>query len=717
MIKIAFAGNPNVGKTALINSIAGSKLRVGNWPGVTVEKKEAEFVYNGEKIQLVDLPGVYSLTSHTVEERITRDYILEEDPDVIINVVDTTNLERNLYLTTLLKELGKPMIIALNYFDEFEKLGYSLDREKFTKYSMIETVETVAVKNRGQNELIEAAIKVASEKKKYELSARYEKIIQQEIECVKNKIGELPFWNKVFQNYTLDFAAIKFLERDSYFLEKISKEAEIEIEDIAKKNKENIEIEKSLDIETILVEQRYGIVKSILEMTLTTSMKSRLDFSDKIDKILLNRAFGVFIFLFLMYTVFLVTFNGSAPFIDWIDNFVNGYIGKYVGHLMDGTPIWMESLVVNGIIGGVGGVLTFVPLMVFLFFFLAILEESGYMSRAAFLMDKIMRTIGLNGKAFLPLLLGFGCNVPSIYATRTLEDEKSKKIVALIAPMMSCGARLPVYAMFTAAFFSKNMAFVVITIYLIGVTIAVITAFFLKKWKGLGKSEEIFLIELPPYRLPTFKMIINSMLIRTNEYIKKAGTVIMGVLIILWVLTYFPANGDAEKSFIGMGAKIIQPIFQPTGFGNSWEAVASIGPGIIAKEVVVGYLSQTIGKEVEEKEVVEYNLIEDTKNEIIGLAVAVKDSAESIIKFKVDGFELEGGEDSMKVKLRERFTPLSAYSFMIFILLTVPCVATLAVIKQEFGWKIMFSEVILLSVLPWVVSTTVYQIGSLFIGK
>ncbi len=215
------------------------------------------------------------------------------------------------------------MIIALNYFDEFEKLGYSLDREKFTKYSMIETVETVAVKNRGQNELIEAAIKVASEKKKYELSARYEKIIQQEIECVKNKIGELPFWNKVSQNYTLDFAAIKFLERDSYFLEKISKEAEIEIEDIAKKNRENIEIEKSLDIETILVEQRYGIVKSILEMTLTTSMKSRLDFSDKIDKILLNRAFGVFIFLFLMYTVFLVTFNGSAPFIDWIDNFVN----------------------------------------------------------------------------------------------------------------------------------------------------------------------------------------------------------------------------------------------------------------------------------------------------------------------------------------------------------------------------------------------------------
>lgn len=715
MIKIAFAGNPNVGKTALINSIAGSKLKVGNWPGVTVEKKEAEFIYKGEKIQLIDLPGVYSLTSHTVEERVTRDYILDESPDVIINVVDTTNLERNLYLTLLLKELGKPMIIALNYYDEFEKLGYSFDREKFTKYTSLETIETVAVKNRGQHELLDAALKVAKDKKKFEHGVKYEKLIQQELDCIKNKLSTLSYWKSVENMYTPDFAAVKFLENDSYFFERLKSQTGAEIEDIAKKNRENLEHEKSEDVETLLVEQRYGIIKSVLEMTLTTSIKSRLEFSDKIDKILLNRLFGVFIFLFLMYTVFLVTFNGSAPFIDWIDGFVNGYIGKYTGFLMEGTPDWMRSLVIDGIIGGVGGVLTFVPLMVFLFFFLAVLEESGYMSRAAFLMDKLMRTIGLNGKAFLPLLLGFGCNVPSIYATRTLEDEKSRKIVAMIAPMMSCGARLPVYAMFTAAFFSKNMAFVVITIYLIGVLMAVLTAIVLKKLKYLGESEEIFLIELPPYRLPTVKMVINSMMIRTNEYIKKAGTVIMGVLILLWALTYFPSGGNAEKSFVGMSAKLIQPVFAPTGFGDSWEAVASIGPGIIAKEVVVGYLSQTIGKSIEEEEVVEYNLLKDTKDEIVALFMAVESSIESIVKFKVEGFELDGGEDSMKIKLREKFTPLGAYSFMVFVLLTVPCVATLAVIKQEFGWKMMISEIALLSVLPWVVSTLVFQVGSLVV--
>lgn len=714
MIKIAFAGNPNVGKTALINSIAGSNLKVGNWPGVTVEKKEAEFIYENEKIQLIDLPGVYSLASHTVEERVTRDFILNENPDIIINVVDSTNLDRNLYLTTLLKETGKPILIALNYFDEFEKLGYKFDREKFTEYTGLETIETVAVKNRGQNELIAKAVKMVKGKKGAEYKLRYEKMVQQEIECVKNKISDEKY-KKVIDAFGLNFTAIKLIEKDGYFAEMIKSKFGFELELIAKENRERLESEMSEDIETIMAEHRYGIIKSVLEMTLKTTMKSRLEFTHKVDKLLLNRVFGIGIFLFMMYIVFLVTFNGSAPFIDWIDGFINGYIGKYAGYLMQGTPDWMSSLVMDGIIGGVGGVLSFVPLMIFLFFFLALLEESGYMSRAAFLMDKLMRSIGLNGKAFLPLLLGFGCNVPSIYATRTLEDEKSRKITALISPLMSCGARLPVYALFTAAFFPENMPLVVMTLYFAGVFVAVLIAFVFKKVKNFGRSEEMFLIELPPYRMPTAKMIWNSMWIRTKEYIQKAGTVIMGVLIILWALTYFPAEGDAEKSFIGRGAKFIQPVFQPTGFGENWEAVASIVPGIVAKEVVVGYLSQTIGNEKESKEAVVYDFAGDTKNEVVGVVSAVKSSVESIIKFKVEGFELKGGEDSFNEKLRAKFTPLSAYSFMIFVLLVIPCVATLGVIRQEFGWKMMFIEIGMLSVIPWVAATIVYQVGSLII--
>jgi ferrous iron transport protein B len=715
MIKIAFTGNPNVGKTALINSIAGSNLKVGNWPGVTVEKKEAEFMLGDEKIQLIDLPGVYSLASHTVEERITRDFILNENPDIIINVVDSTNLERNLYLTSLLKEIGKPILVALNYFDEFEKLGYTFDNKKFMDYTGLETIETVAVKKRGQKELIEKAVELVKERKGADYKLKYSKSIQQEIECVKSKIIGDEKYKQIINAYSPNYIAIKLIEKDSYFIESVNIRFGINLEDFAKDNKDRLESEMAEDIETIFAEHRYGVIKSVLEVTLKMTMKSRLEFTHKVDKFLLNRVLGGVIFLFMMYVVFLVTFNGSAPFIDWIDGFINGYIGKYAGYLIEGTPDWMTSLVLDGIIGGVGGVLSFVPLMVFLFFFLALLEESGYMSRAAFLMDKLMRSIGLNGKAFLPLLLGFGCSVPSIYATRTLEDEKSRKITALISPLMSCGARLPVYALFTAAFFPGNMPFVVMTLYFAGVVTAVAIAFVLKKLKYFGKSEEMFLIELPPYRMPTAKMIWNSMWHRTKEYVQKAGTVILGVLIILWALTYFPAAGDAEKSFIGRGAKVIQPIFQPTGFGDSWEAVASIFPGIVAKEVVVGYLAQTIGKETETEEEVVYDFATDSKNEIIGLATAIKSSVESIVKFKVEGFELEGAEDSFNNKLREKFTPLSAYSFMIFVLLVIPCVATLGVIKQEFGWKMMFIEIVILSVVPWIASTAVYQIGSILI--
>ena len=739
MIKIAFAGNPNVGKSALINSMAGSKLKVGNWPGVTVEKKEAEFEFEGKKIQMIDLPGVYSLSPYTLEEKITRDYILNENPDVVINVVDSTNLERNLYLTMLLKELGKPMIMALNFLDEFENLNYKLDLKKFEGHLEMEAIHTSAIKNKGIKELLEKSLAVAEKHKKqnhikYEL--RFDNSIENELQNIKCKIKEDDKFIPVLKKYAEDFVCIKLLEQDSYFAEVLKNEYGIEIDSVSKENVDRIEKKFDEDAETVLAEGRYGALKGILAQTFTTSLKSRLDFTDKVDKILLNKYLGLPIFFFIISGIMGVVFNGSGPFIDWVDGFIGDYIGKYVAMAVEGTPDWLHSLVTEGIIGGVGGVLVFVPLMLFLYFFLAVLEESGYMSRVAFLMDKIMRKLGLNGKAFVPMVLGFGCTVPAIYATRTLEDEQSRKLTALMAPFMSCGARLPVYGLFTAAFFGARAGMIVMSLYVMGIVVAVLTGMFFKNNPNFKAADKALLLELPPYRVPSFRMIWSSTMTRTGSYLKKATTVILGVLILLWALIYFPNNGDAANSYMAKFGKVLAPIMKPTGFGNRWEAVAAIAPSIAAKEVVVGFMAQVLpqeekvkqlspeGDEIEDEPT---TFAEDTMEQIKGFAVASKESVISMVSFDVaslftppnaDEVEEEGaGVVGATAKLWEGdpLGPLRAYSFMVFILLVVPCVVTLAAIKQEFGNKFMWFTILVMTVVPYIASTLIFQIGRLFI--
>ncbi|MGL4426007.1 MAG: ferrous iron transport protein B, partial [Cetobacterium sp.] len=535
MIKIAFTGNPNVGKSALINAVAGSNLKVGNWAGVTVEKKEAEFEYKGEKIQCIDLPGVYSLSPYTLEEKITRDFIINEKPDVIINIVDSTNLERNLYLTMLLKELGKPMLMALNLFDEFEKLNYKLDTKKFSEMIEMDTVMTSATKRTGLQELLDKALEMSKTKKDKKYTLLFDKCLETAIKDVKCKIKCNEKLLSASQKFSEDFLAIKLLEQDSHLLEILKSDFSYEIDKDIIKLAKQLEDDHDEDIETILAEGRYGTVKGILAKTFTTSIKSRLDFTDKVDRILLNKYLGLPIFFLIIVGLMGTVFNGSAPLIDWIDGFVNNYIGKYVGMLIDeNTPNWLASLVIDGILGGVGGVVVFVPLMLYLYFFLAILEESGYMSRVAFLMDKIMTKLGLNGKAFVPMVLGFGCTVPAIYATRTLEDESSRRLTAAMAPFMSCGARLPVYGLFTAAFFGSKAGLVVMSLYVLGIVIAILTGLILKNFAMFKSEGRALLIELPPYRVPSMRVIFKSTLDRTGSYLKKATTVIMGMLMILW---------------------------------------------------------------------------------------------------------------------------------------------------------------------------------------
>ncbi|WP_294654893.1 ferrous iron transport protein B [uncultured Fusobacterium sp.] len=730
MIKIAFAGNPNVGKSALINAIAGSKLKVGNWPGVTVEKKEAMFVHKGEEIKLVDLPGVYSLSPYTLEEKITRDFILEENPDVVVNVIDSTNLERNLYLTFLLKELEKPMIMALNFYDEFAKLKYKLNMKEFQDMIEIPAIPVSALKGTGIEELLDSIITMSKNKekgKKYSLP--FDKNILSIIHEVEYKILTNEKLLPVTKEYSKEFLAIKFLERDSHIIEKIKNKYGVDATNLFNEEIEKLENKYDNDSETILAEGRYGTVNGILARTFTTSIKSRLDFTDKVDKILLNRVLGLPLFFLIMAGVMAFVFNGSAPFIDWVDGFFADFVGKYVGMLVEGTPDWLSSLIIDGIVGGVGGVLTFVPVMVFLYFFLAILEESGYMSRVAFLMDKIMRRLGLNGKSFVPMVVGFGCTVPAIYATRTLEDESSRKLTAAMSPFMSCGARLPVYGLFTAAFFGAKAGLVVVSIYIFGIIVAILVGLGLKNLKGFKSENKALLIELPPYRIPSLKVILNSTWLRVFDYIKRAGTVILGIMMILWALTYFPNNGDSNSSYIAKFGHAFAPIMKPTGFGDRWETVAAIPPSIAAKEVVVGFLAQALplAEEAEaEEEIAETTFGEDLMEQVKGFGGAVKDSVVGMLSLDVEGLFTTPDAEEIEEEGRgivqatanlwpnDELAPLRAYSFMVFILLVVPCVATLGAIKHEFGWRYLGFVVSIMLVVPYIASTLVFQIGKLF---
>lgn len=734
MIKIAFAGNPNVGKSALINAIAGSHLTVGNWPGVTVEKKEATFEFKGEKIKLIDLPGVYSLSPYSLEEKITRDYILDENPDVVINVVDSTNLDRNLYLTYLIKELGKPTIMALNFYDEFDKLNYNLDITTFSEMIELQAMPVSAVKKTGINNLLTRAIEFAKMKKENNYTIIFDDTITDLVKKIQKDIDRNPKFTKVLEKYSSQFLAIKFMERDKHILEKLKNNYGIDTTKFYESEIVKIEDEYDNDMETILAEERYGKVNEVLDKTFRTKEKNRLDFSDKVDKIVLNRILGIPIFIIIIAGLMALVFNGSAPFVDWVDGFFNDFIAKYVQLLVVGTPDWVHSLVIDGIIGGVGSVLTFIPVMLFLYFFLAILEESGYMARVAFLMDRIMRSIGLNGRAFVPMVVGFGCTVPAIYASRTLEDETSRKLTATMTPFMSCGARLPVYGLFTAAFFGAKGGMIVVSLYLLGIVVAIGVGSILKRFKEFKVNEKAFLIELPPYRIPSFKVILNSTNRRIWAYIKKAGTVILAIMLILWGLTYFPAHGDEKNSYMAKFGHEFAYIMHPTGFGDKWELVAAIPPSIGAKEVVVGFLGQVLTKSTDiqtEPKNEDYDFGKDFFTQMRSFGSAVEDSIKSMLIMDVS-FSLDNLDDSQivnnnnkscengivdatkKLWKNDPLAPLRAYSFMVFILLVIPCVATLGAIKQEFGWKFLGKIVGIMIVVPYVVSTIIFQIGKLF---
>ncbi len=678
-ITVALIGNPNSGKTTAFNTLTGSRQHVGNWPGKTIEKKEGHLKHRDYDIQVVDLPGTYSLTAYSIEELIAREYIIDKKPDIVIDIIDITNLERNLYLTLQLIELGANVILAFNMSDLADREGLKVNTRQISHYLGVPIIRTSASKGIGMSELKDAIIETHEDKKSKKEDNRApivgyggeigEHIV--ELAGIIDKNIILP------GGYNPRWIAIKLLEGDRKVTGLVSatKNGRVVLSE-AERIKGHLKSIFNENVDTIIAEARYGFIHGIIEETVEKPDEKIL-VSDQIDKIVMNKVLGIPIFLGMMLLMFYLTFKVAAPFSDYTDEII-GLAGEQLALFLKSgnAPEWLVSLAIDGVVAGVGSVLVFVPFIFMLFLIIAILEDSGYMARAAFVMDKLMHKIGLHGKSFIPMIIGFGCNVPAIMATRVLESRKDRILTILINPFMSCGARLPVYVLFAAAFFPERGDLVVYSLYILGIVVAIIMGFVLKNlfFKGLSSP---FVMELPPYRMPTLRGIIIHTWERGWLFIRKAGTVIFTMMIIIWLLAALPPGVEygSEGSLVGGIGKTIAPIFSPLGFGN-WRSSVSLFFGFVAKEVVIGSLG---------------------------------------VLYSVDDVETPAGEKDLIAGLQDTFTPLSAYSFLVFVLLYVPCLVSIAVIKKEIGWKWAGFTAFYTTAVAWIVSFIVYQ-GGLLLG-
>ncbi|HCL4547796.1 TPA: ferrous iron transport protein B [Clostridium botulinum] len=587
MITTALLGNPNVGKTSLFNQLTRSNQYVGNWAGVTVEKKEG---FVNDSIKIVDLPGIYAMDTFSNEEKVSKNFLINGNVDVIIDIVDASNLDRNLYLTTQLKQFNKPIILVLNMIDVAENKGIKINYDILSKELNVKVIPIIASKGIGIDKLIET------------------------------------LENKTFLNYKDD-------------------------------NDYNFESERDA----------YKFIGNIIEKAVTLEYKKAISNTDKIDKIVLNPVLAYPLFLGILYIIFKFTFNWvGTPLADYIDTLLNDSLIPYLGTLLESTAPWFKSLLLDGIVAGVGSVIVFLPVILTLFLGISFLEDSGYMARAAFIMDKLMRKMGLSGKAFIPMVVGFGCSVPGIMSARTLESERDRKLTALLVPLMSCNARLPVYALFASVFFSGHETSIVFSLYILGILLAFIIGLLFKNTL-FKKDEEPFIIELPEYKMPEFKNLMLHTWDKGKGFLKKAGTIIFSISVIVWLLSNFNFSGmvDINESFLASLGRVLSPIFKPLGF-SGWQTSVSLLTGLMAKEVIVG----TMGV-------------------------------------------IYGGD--LKVTLLNHFTPLSAYSFLVFVLLYTPCVSVVATMRKEYGSRMALFSVTYQIILAWIISFLIYNVGALII--
>lgn len=699
-INVALIGNPNCGKTSLFNVASGAREHVGNYSGVTVDAKYGEMDYKGYHFNIVDLPGTYSLSAYSPEELYVRRYLHDQVPDVVINVLDANNLERNFYLTTELIDMDRSMVVALNMYDELERSGDTFDYDAMGRMIGVPMVPTVSKTGRGIDELFDTVIEVYEGRNDVvrHVHIAFTKDIERAVKAIQT---ELKKEQTLDLHFSARYLSIKFLEGDKEIVNLVKSLSRYdEIRRLRDRLVAEIEEIHQEDMAAIIAGAKYGFVSGALRETLTrTTETDEIKSSSLIDSIVTSRIFGFPIFFFIMWLMFWATFEiGQYP-MDWIDHLVQ-WIGSIVSTYMPDGPV--KDMIVDGIIGGVGGVIVFLPNILILYAFISFMEDSGYMARAAFIMDRIMHKIGLHGKSFIPLIMGFGCNVPAIIATRTIESRSSRLITILINPFMSCGARLPIYLLLAGAFFPQHAAAVLFGLYVLGILVAVVTARLMRKFK-FKVDETPFVMELPPYRVPTLKATLRHMWSKGQQYLHKMGGIILVASLFIWALSYFPrptaeqveqahtelagetvsdeqaeSIAQSENSYLGRIGKAIAPVFEPLGF--NWKMTISLISGTVAKETVVS----TLG--------VLYSGDAASSNDDLGERLQAPNPKTGV----------------------PDFTPAIALAFMVFVLLYVPCIATItAIVKESGSWKYGAFTLVYNTAVAWLLAFIVYQIGSL----
>jgi ferrous iron transport protein B len=733
-LTVALAGNPNAGKSTLFNALTGLRQHTGNWPGKTVEKRSGRRTVGRATIEFVDLPGAYSLAAYSPDEVVARDYLVAERPDAVVCVVDATNLERNLYLAVQLIELGLPVILALNMSDQADAQGIQIDTARLSHLlGDVPVVATAARKGRGIDALLDAVITLAGQQPERRgrrcrcrchcpyrqgdaFQVHYEDALEeslQRLSQVADSQQEAP------DDYCPRWLSLKLLEGEPDIARRVALwPAGRSLVEAAGRERRRLSALLGEEVELVAADGRYCTVSRVARQVVSREQDEGVPLTDRIDRLVTNRILGLPIFLAVMYLVFRLVIDVSAPFLEWVDLVITGPISYGLIRLLGvlGAAAWLESLVIDGVVAGVGGILTFVPGLIVLFLFLALLEDSGYMARAAFVMDRFTRVIGLHGKSVIPLMLGFGCAVPAVYATRTIANRRDRLLTALLIPFMSCSARLPVYLVFGLAFFGSRAGLVVWLLYVLGVAIAVLVGFVLSRTILKRAGEGAFVLELPPYRMPTLKSLGLHTWENTREFIRHAGTVILAVSIVLWFLLNLPWGVvDQHDSYFGQVSRAVSPAFRPAGF-EGWETSGALMSGFVAKELVVSALSQIyLAEELERPEAVDLGQV--WKQTAAGFGRAAVDAGRRLLSL-APGIDLLADEpvpdDTALIRaLQGRFSSLSAAAFLVFVLLYVPCMATIGAIGQEFGGRWAASAAVYQTAIAWLAAVLVFQGGRL----
>ena len=701
--KIALAGNPNCGKTTLFNALTGFKQRVGNWPGVTVERKEGQYIHLNHKIEVVDLPGIYSFSAYSLDEKISREYILYNEPDLVINIIDASNLERSLYLTTQIIEMKRPLIVALNMIDVARQRRIKIEIDHLAQHLGCPVLPIIASKKVGIEELKDAINQAIQGFAASPTKVFYDSVVEEVISKLERDVTK----HAEDRGVNSRWLAIKLLENDPLAAEITNND----LIDRVQEDSQKIRKHTGHEADIVVLDGRYGFINGLTRDVIHKESHFQRGFTDFLDQIILNRIFGVPIFLGIMYLVFILTVGVGEPFIEFFDHLFGTIFVDGFAHLLQSisAPDWLTAFLAHGLGGGIRTVSTFIPPIFFIFFALSILEDSGYMSRAAFVMDRFMRYIGLPGKAFIPMLVGFGCNVPAIMATRTLENEKDRILTILINPFMSCGAKLPVYTLFAALFFPATGGRIIFLLYIIGIFLAIITGFIFKNTLFKGETST-FVMELPLYHIPTFNGIMMHTWRRLKSFLFRAGKVIILAVIILSFLNSLGTDGrfryaESEKSVLSAAGRVMTPIFSPMGISeDNWPATVGLFTGVFAKEVIIGTLGtlyDTLGG-VEAEEADEFYFWDGIKSSFTAL---------------VSGFSREEEEQAVftESEMVDRFGGRNnAFAYLLFVLIYMPCVATIGAIYRETNLKWTLFSIGYLTILAWIIATMFYQFSMFF---